>query len=71
MNEQISLAYSLQPTGKSSIALSVIPLDSEGTMNMNGMASANISAPAAGSPEAALLASVSEAVAAFRSAKGL
>jgi hypothetical protein len=69
MNEQISLAYSLQPSGTSSIALSIIPTE-DGSLNTAAMLSANISSPSVGSPEAILLASVSEAVAAFRSAKG-
>jgi hypothetical protein len=70
MNEQISLAYSVQSSGSSSIAFSVIPTGEGGALNTEIMVTANISSPAAGSPEALLLSSVSEAVAAFRAAKG-
>jgi len=69
--EQISLAYSLQPDGSSSIAFSAIPIKEDGSLNTDAMACANISAPPSGSPESEFIASVSSAVEAFRAAKGI
>lgn len=71
MNEQISLAYSVQLLGTSSIAFSIIPSKEDGSLNTETMISANISAPSEGSPEAAFLIAISEAVSAFRAAKGI
>lgn len=71
MNEQISLAYSVQPSGASSVAFSIIPLREDGALNTDAMFTANISSPAESSPESVLLASVASVVSAFRASKGI
>jgi hypothetical protein len=70
MNEQISLAFSVQPDGTASAAFSAIPTNIDGSLNTDGMKSANIYNPTNGSPEAALLSAVSAAISTFKTAKG-
>jgi hypothetical protein len=63
MNEQISLAYSVQPDGTASYALSVIPENGE-------MRSINLSSLGAGANDSAFIAAVQTAIADYRTAKG-
>jgi len=65
--EQISLAYSLQPDGSSSYALSVIPQTDGAVPIAINLASAGVQA---GSPDEAFITAINSALAAYREAKG-
>jgi hypothetical protein len=71
MNEQISLAYSVQPSGYTSTSISIIPKSEDGSLNTDAIISVNIASPIAGSPEAILLDSIRKSLFDFRTAKGI
>jgi hypothetical protein len=71
MNEQISLAFSVQPLGYSSTSISIIPTKEDGSLNTDAIASVNIASPVAGSPEAVLIESISTALSDYRTAKSI
>ena len=71
MNEQISLSYSKQPNGNASISLSIIPVNSDESLNTDAMTSKNISQFEDGSPDAALLSAINDAISVYRTAKAI
>jgi hypothetical protein len=65
MNEQISLAYSVQPDGNASYALSVVPQDDPASARSLNLSSLG------GDPTAlAFIAAVNAAISDYRSIKG-
>ena len=71
MNEQVSLSFSKQPNGESSVSLSIIPSNADGSLNTESMTCKNISQPEDGSPDAALLSAINEAISVYRTAKAI
>jgi hypothetical protein len=71
MNEQVSLAFSVQPSGYSSTSISIIPKKEDGSLNTEAIVSVNIASPVSGSPEAILIESISMALSDYRTAKGI
>jgi hypothetical protein len=63
MNDQISLAYSVQPDGTNSYALSVIPAEGD-------MRSINMSSLGADQTDTAFILAINHAIAEYRAAKG-
>ena len=63
MNEQTSLAFSVQPDGTASYALSVIPEGGE-------MRSINLSSLGADATDSVFIAAVQTAIAEYRASKG-
>jgi hypothetical protein len=68
MNEQISLAYSIQPDGSSSYALSIIPQTDGAPPIAINLASAGVQT---GSPDETFIAAINSALAAYRTSKGI
>jgi hypothetical protein len=71
MNEQISLAFSVQPTGYITTSLSIIPTKEDGSLNTDAIVSVNIASPVAGSPEESLLESIRNSLSDYRAVKGI
>jgi hypothetical protein len=67
MNEQISLAFSLQPDGSSSYALTVIPQTEMAVPFAINLASMGV---ADGSPDADFIEAIVAALASYRASKG-
>jgi hypothetical protein len=65
MNEQISLAYSVQPDGTASYALSVVPQDDPASVR-----SLNLSSLGGDPADLAFIAAVNAAISDYRAAKG-
>jgi hypothetical protein len=63
MNDQISLAYSVQADGTTSYALSVIPAE-------GGMRSINMSSLGADQTDTAFILAINQAIADYRADKG-
>jgi hypothetical protein len=63
MNDQISLAYSVQPDGTTSYALSVIP-------DGGDMRSVNLSSLGADQTDTEFMLAINHAIAEYRAAKG-
>lgn len=70
MNEQVSLAYSVQPDGTTSVAISVIPINEDGSIAPDRLLSANLSSASASEQDAALIQAISTALASYRSVRG-
>jgi hypothetical protein len=66
MNEQISLAYSLQPDGSSSIAFSISVIDGSGESK-----NINTSSLSGNAIDLKFIASINEAIGAYREEKGI
>ena len=71
MSEQVSLAYSVQPSGYSSLSISIIPPAEDGSLNTDAIVAVNIASPVAGTPESLLLDSITALVAEYRATKGI
>jgi hypothetical protein len=71
MNEQISLAFSVQPTGTVSVSISVIPINEDGNIASDRLLSANISSVSASEQEEALIGAITTALSSFRSVRGI
>jgi hypothetical protein len=71
MNEQISLAFSVQSTGYTSTSISIIPKKEDGSLNTDAIVSVNIASPVVGSPEASLVESIRNALSDYRTAKSI
>ncbi len=71
MSEQISLAFSAQPTGYTSTSISIIPTKEDGSLNTDAIVSVNIASPVAGSPEANLVESIRNSLSDYRTAKSI
>jgi hypothetical protein len=71
MNEQISLAFSVQPSGYTSTSISIIPKKEDGSLNTDAIVSVNIASPVAGSPEAILVESIRNSLSDYRTAKSI
>jgi hypothetical protein len=65
MNEQISLAYSVQPDGTASYALSVVPQDDPASVR-----SLNLSSLGGDHTDLAFIAAVNAVISDYRAAKG-
>ena len=65
MNEQISLAYSVQPDGTASYALSVVPRDDPASVR-----SLNLSSLGGDPIDLAFIEAVNKSISDYRSAKG-
>jgi len=71
MNEQVSLAFSIQPDGTTSVSISVIPINGDGSIASDRLLSANISSVSASEQEAALISAIGTALSSFRTLRGI
>jgi hypothetical protein len=71
MNDLISLAYSTNPNDSIAVNVTVTPMNSDGSINIGGIASTLIHGPSTDAAEDALLDSIEAALATFRTAKSL